>query len=136
MLKEGTGRGSYLGAGMRACAAMRKSSMMKEQTKLELNISSLIWENWATRNTECSQQTHLSSRHSASPSLTLFSMCVSLNTSARGAMCSLCIRSLLRTFMACLMRLLISLEVECHMLGSEPSVKEARICRSGHEERD
>lgn len=35
----------YLGAGMRAWAAMRKSSMMKEQTRLELNISSLIWEN-------------------------------------------------------------------------------------------
>lgn len=27
------------------------------------------------------------------------------------------------------MRLLISLEVECHMLGSEPFVKEARIYR-------
>lgn len=27
------------------------------------------------------------------------------------------------------MRLLISLEVDCHMLAREPSVKEARICR-------
>lgn len=34
---------------MRAWAAMRKSSMMKEQTRLELNISSLIWENWTKR---------------------------------------------------------------------------------------
>lgn len=41
----GGGAGLYLGAGMRACAAMRKRSMMKEQTRLELNISSLIWEN-------------------------------------------------------------------------------------------
>lgn len=56
MLKEEGGTRSYLGAGMRACAAMRKRSMMKEQTRLELNISSLIWENWATRNTEYSEQ--------------------------------------------------------------------------------
>ena len=39
----------YLGAGIRAWAAMSKRSMMKEQTKLELNISSLIWENWRGR---------------------------------------------------------------------------------------
>lgn len=58
---------------------------------------------------------------------TLSSMCVSLNTRVRGVMCSLCIRSLLRTSIACLMRLLISLEVDCHMLGSEPFVKDARI---------
>lgn len=42
----------YLGAGIRACAAKRKSSMMKEQTRLELNISSLIWENWTKRRTQ------------------------------------------------------------------------------------
>lgn len=36
----------YLGAGITAWAAMRKRNMMKEQTRLELNISSLIWENW------------------------------------------------------------------------------------------
>lgn len=58
---------------------------------------------------------------------TLSSMCVSLNTRVSGVMCSLCIRSLLRTSMACWIRLLISLEVDCHMLGSEPFVKEARI---------
>lgn len=61
--------------------------------------------------------------------LTLSSMCVSLNTRVSGVMCFLCIRSLLRTSIACLMRLLISLEVDCHMLGSEPFVKEARICK-------
>lgn len=50
--KPSEGAGLYLGAGIRACAAMRKRSMMKEQTRLELNISSLIWENWAkTQNT-------------------------------------------------------------------------------------
>lgn len=32
--------------------------------------------------------------------------------------------------MACLMRMFISLEVECHTLGSEPLVKEARIYRN------
>lgn len=58
---------------------------------------------------------------------TLSSMCVSLNTRVSGVMCSLCMRSLLRTSIACLMRLLISLEVDCHMLGSEPFVKEAKI---------
>ena len=31
---------------MRAWAAMGKRIMMKEQTRLELNISSLNWENW------------------------------------------------------------------------------------------
>lgn len=40
----------YLGAGIRAWTAMRKRSMMKEQTRLVLNVSSLIWENWNTRN--------------------------------------------------------------------------------------
>lgn len=40
---------------MRACAAKRKSSMMKEQTRLELNISSLIWENWTKRDPPRSQ---------------------------------------------------------------------------------
>lgn len=59
--------------------------------------------------------------------LTLSSMCVSLNTSVSGVMCSLRIRSLLRTTMACLMRLLISLEVDWHTLGREPFVKEAKI---------
>ena len=59
--------------------------------------------------------------------LTMSSMCVSLNTRVSGVMCSLCIRSLLRTSIACLMRLLISLEVDSHMLGIEPFVKEARI---------
>ncbi len=39
----------YLGTGTRAWAAMRKRSMMKEQIRLELNISSLIWENWTNR---------------------------------------------------------------------------------------
>lgn len=134
MLKEEGGTRSYLGAGMRACAAMRKRSMMKEQTRLELNISSLMWENWATRNRDSVQTYPSPPGIQRRPQLTLFSMWVSLNTSVRGAMCSLCIRSLLRTFMARLMRLLISLEVECHMSGSEPSVKEARICRSKQKE--
>lgn len=41
---------------------------MKEHTRLELNISSLIWENCANQNTEQSQRTSLSSRRSASAS--------------------------------------------------------------------
>lgn len=124
---------SYLGAGMSAWTVMRNRSMMKEQIRLELNISSLIWENWTnqrrSKSTSCAllylvnsclyQHLHL---------CTLSSMCVSLNTRVSGVMCFLCIRSLLRTSMACLMRLLISLEVECHMLGTEPFVKEAKIC--------
>lgn len=131
MFKEEGGRRPHLGAGMRACAAMMKRSMMKEQTRLELNISSLIWENWVETQRN-SEQTH-SGPPGVLPQLTLVSM-ASLNTSVRGAMCSLRIRSLLRTSMACLMRLLISFEVECQMFGSEPSVKEARICRSKREE--
>lgn len=145
---------SYLGAGMRAWAAMRKRSMMKEQTMLELNISSLIWENWDIQKKRSHKvfwhftyfhvHKHLSfishsytaalsvasTRHTLNLPLnihTLSSMCVSLNTRVSGVMCSLCMRSLLRTSMACLMRLLISLEVDCHMLGSEPFVKEAKI---------
>lgn len=130
---------SYLGAGIRACAAMRKKSMTKEQTRLELNISSLISENCTNQNTDHSQHDVLCGISSLPPAkqrlnqrlhqLTLSSMCASLNTRVSGAMCSLCIRSLLRTSMARLMRLLISLEVDCHMLGSEPFVKEARICK-------
>lgn len=41
---------SYLGAGMSIWTAMRKRSMMKEHTRLEVNISSLIWENWTDQN--------------------------------------------------------------------------------------
>lgn len=42
--------GVYLGAGIRAWTPMRKSSMMKEQTRLDLKVSSLICENWNARN--------------------------------------------------------------------------------------
>ncbi len=48
----------YLGAGMRAWAAMRKRSMMKEQTRLELNISSLIRENWTNKRRSKEDHSH------------------------------------------------------------------------------
>lgn len=121
----------YLGAGMRACAAKRKSSMMKEQTRLELNISSLIWENWTKRKKKLSAVTATSDQPPAlflhNLWLTFSSMWPSLKTRVRAVMCSLCMRSLLRTSIARLMRLLISLEVDCQMLVSEPFVNEAKI---------
>lgn len=43
-------RAVYLGAGIRAWTAMRKMSMMKEQTRLVVKDSSLICENWNTKN--------------------------------------------------------------------------------------
>lgn len=64
---------------------------------------------------------------------TFSSMWASLKTRVSVVMCSLCMRSLLCTSMACLMRLLISLEVDCQMLGSEPFVNEAKILIFGRE---
>lgn len=63
---------------------------------------------------------------------TFISMCVSLNTSVEGEMCSCCIRSLLRRSMACSIRLLISLALEYLFLElgcctREPFVNDAKI---------
>ena len=71
---------------------------------------------------------------SHSSACTFSSMCVSLKTRATGVMCSFLIRSLLRTSMACSMRLLTSLELKhCDtpwLAGwlRNPFVKLAKIC--------
>lgn len=81
----------------------------------------------------CKQKCYMTYKSCSSAVHTFPSMCVSLKTNVKGVMCSLRIRSLLRTSMACLILLLISRDLAqwgIIWLGNctrEPLVKVAKI---------